>query len=177
MRKQNLENYKLPKNWERGNSFLVEFLWILIFRPIVSSFLPGSNWRKIILISFGSKIGKNVRLSYGLKIKFPWKLVIGDFSWIGEDTWIDNLELVKISDNVCISQGVHFCTGNHNYKKPTFDLICRPINVYSHAWIGAKSIIGPGYIIGKGSVITLGSIITQNIPPNCLFKNNKIIKL
>ena len=177
MRRQNLYNYKLPPNWTRGKSFLFEGLWVIIFKPIVSSFIPGSFWRKIILTIFGAKFGQSVRLNIGLKVKFPWKLVVGDFSWIGEDTWIDNLELVSIADNVCISQGVYFCSGNHNYKKMSFDLITKPIKVDSHAWIGAKSIIGPGYKIGKGSVITLGSVIKEDIPANTIFKNNKIMKI
>ena len=107
----------------------------------------------------------------------PWKLIIDDFSWIGEDTWIDNVEIVKISKNVCISQGVYFCTGNHNYKLPTFDLISKPINIESNVWIGAKSTIGPGNTIGMGSVITIGSVVTQDIPSNSKFKNNKLFNL
>ena len=175
MRKQDLQNYKLPKNWKRGRNFLYETLWVIFFRPIISSFLPGSYWRKIILIFFGAKIGKGIRLNYGLKVKFPWKLIIGDYCWIGEDVWIDNLEIVKMLDNVCISQGVYFCTGNHNYKKSTFDLISEPIYIDSNVWIGAKSVIGPGYKIGKGSVVPLGSIIRKDIPPNCLYKDGKTI--
>lgn len=177
MRQQNLYNYKLPNNWSRGNSFLYESLWVMIFQPIVSSFLPGSYWRRIVLTFFGAKLGKSIRLNIGLKVKFPWKLVIGDYSWIGENTWIDNIEFVRISDNVCVSQGVYFCTGNHNYKKPTFDFFASSIKVDSHAWIGAKSIIGPGYKIGKGSVITMGSVIKENIPPGTIYKNNKINKI
>tara|TARA_B100000242_G_C42921604_1_gene427326 strand:- start:135 stop:668 length:534 start_codon:yes stop_codon:yes gene_type:complete len=173
MRKQDLSNYKLPLNWERGNNVIFEAIWVVLFRPIVSSFLPGSYWRKIILIIFGAKLGKNIRFNCGLKVKFPWKLIIGNFCWIGEDTWIDNLETVKISDNVCISQGVYFCSGNHNYKKSTFDLICKPILIESNVWIGAKSIIGPGYTVGKSSVVTLGSIVKEDIPSNCLFNNGE----
>ena len=71
MRKQDLSNYKLPLNWERGNNVIFEAIWVVLFRPIVSSFLPGSSWRKIILIIFGAKIGKNIRFNYGLKVKFP----------------------------------------------------------------------------------------------------------
>ena len=171
MRNQDLSNYKLPFNWDRGNNLLFESIWVFIFRPLVCSLIPGSYWRKIILIIFGAKIGKKIRLNYGLKIKFPWKLIIGNFCWIGEDTWIDNIETVKISNNVCISQGVYLCTGNHDYKKSTFDLIAKPIFIESNVWIGAKSVIGPGYTIGRGSVVTLGSIVKENIPPNSLFNN------
>ena len=96
MRKQNLKDYKLPKNWTRGKHFFYECIWQVFFKPIISSSLPGTNWRKSILILFGAKLGKSLRLSPGLKIKMPWRLSIGNYSWIGEDVWIDNLSMVKI---------------------------------------------------------------------------------
>ena len=161
MRKQNLKDYKLPKNWTRGKSFFYEMIWQVFFKPIISSALPGTIWRKLILILFGAKIGKSVRLSPGIKIKMPWRLYIGDYSWIGEDVWIDKLSIVKIGNNVCISQGAYFCTGNHDFKKVSFNLICESIIVESESWIGSKVIIGPGNTIGKGSVIKMGSIIKK----------------
>ena len=173
MRKQNLKDYKLPKNWTRGKNFFYEMIWQVFFKPLISSSLPGTNWRKLILILFGAKLGKSLRLSPRLKIKMPWRLTIGNFSWIGEDVWIDNLSMVKIEDNVCISQGAYFCTGNHDYKKVNFDLICKPITVESESWIGAKVIIGPGSTIGRGSVIRMGTIITKNVPPQSIIKANK----
>ena len=175
MRKQNLKNYKLPKNWTRGKTFFFEMLWQVFFKPIISSSFPGTIWRKLILSFFGAKLGKSIRLSPGIKIKMPWRLSIGDYSWIGEDVWIDNLSMVKIGDNVCVSQGVYLCTGNHDFKKANFNLINKSITIESESWIGAKVIIGPGNIIGKGSVIKMGSIITKDIPPQSIFTENKTI--
>lgn len=173
MRRQNLKNYKLPLNWSRGKNLFSEIIWQIFFKSLVSSSLPGTFWRKFILIIFGAKIGKSVRLSPGLKVKMPWRLSIGDYSWIGEDAWIDNIDCVRIGNNVCISQGVYFCTGNHDFKKETFNLICESIYVDSESWVGAKSIIGPGNKVGKGSVIKIGSIITKDIPPQSLISNNQ----
>ena len=176
MRKQNLKDYKLPKSWTRGKNFFYEMIWQVFFKPIISSSLPGTIWRKYILILFGAKLGKSIRLSPGIKIKMPWRLSIGDYSWIGEDVWIDNLSYVQIADNVCISQGVYFCTGNHDFKKISFNLICKSIIIDSESWIGSKVIIGPGNKIGRGSVIKMGSIITNDIPPQSIFTENQIIK-
>ena len=173
MRTQKLQLYKTPKSWDRGASPIKEALWIFIFQPIVSNSFPGSRWRKVLLNLFGAKIGKNNRFNQGLKVKMPWRLTIGNNCWIGEDTWIDNLSFVKISDSVCVSQGVYFCTGNHNYKKETFDLITEPIFVETEVWIGAKSIIGPGTNIGRAAIITLGSIITKDISPYNIYRNYK----
>ena len=174
MRSQNLKEYKTPASWNRGASFLKESFWVIFFKPLVNSCLPGSSWRRICLIIFGADLGRGIRLSSSLNITMPWRLKIGDFCWIGEKTWINNLALVSIAENVCISQGVYFCTGNHNYKKTSFDLIVKPIFIESNVWIGAKTIIGPGYKIGRGSVITLGSVISEDIPENSIYKNHQI---
>ena len=175
MRKQNLKNYKLPKKWSRGKNLFYEIIWQIFFKSLISSPFPGTIWRKYILIAFGAKIGKSIRLSPGIKIKMPWRLSIGNYSWIGEDVWIDNLSMVKIGNNVCISQGAYFCTGNHDFKNINFNLICKPITIDSECWIGSKVIIGPGNIIGKGSVVKMGSIVTQKIPPHSLVSGSKTI--
>ncbi len=177
MRKQNLKKYIKPNSSQRGQIFIIEIFWIFIFKPIVESFIPGSKWRALILRLFGAKLGKSIRFNPFLKIKMPWKLFIGDYCWIGEEAWIDNIDFVNISKNVCISQGVYICTGNHNFKKSSFDLISKPINIEENVWVGAKSIICHGSKIGSGSVITIGSIIKENIPKDSIFKNNKCLKL
>ena len=141
MRRQNLKIYKLPPNWTRGKSLFIEIIWQVFFKQLVSSSFPGTIWRKIILRLFGANLGKKIRLSPGLKIKMPWRLSIDDYSWIGEDTWIDNLAIVEIGKNVCVSQGVYFCTGNHDFKKESFNLKCQPIIVAEESWIGAKCLI------------------------------------
>ena len=122
------------------------------------SFLPGSYWRKIILIIFGAKIGRDIRLNYGLKVKFPWKLKIGQYSWIGEKVWIDNIDHVEIGNNCCISQGVYFCTGNHDFKKETFDLKSEKILIEDSVWVGAMTIICPGSYIKSNQFIKTGTV-------------------
>ena len=80
----------------------------------------------MLLKLFEAKVCKEVRIKPGIHIKYPWKLEIGDYSWLA-DCYIENLELVKIGQNCCISQQVVLNADNHNYKKPSFDLITSPI--------------------------------------------------
>ena len=96
MRRQNLKEYKTPQSWNRGASIFKEILWVSIIKPLVKSSFPGSKWRIIFLIIFGADLGKGIRLNSGLNVTMPWRLKIGDFCWIGEETWIDNLALVSI---------------------------------------------------------------------------------
>ena len=117
-----LKKFKKPGIYKDKNLF-INVLWYLINNLFFNSFIPGSKLRIIILNLFGADISKSAYIKPRVYIKFPWKLKIGKYSWIGEKVWIDNIDHVEIGNNCCISQGVYFCTGNHDFKKETFDLI------------------------------------------------------
>ena len=144
--------------FDRGRPRLVEALWLLVQALFVSSWIPGSAHRVALLRLFGARIGKGVMVKPGARIKFPWRLEVGDFSWIGEDAWIDNLATVTIGRNCCISQGAYLCTGSHDWSRTTFDLVLKPITIEDEAWIAAAGVVGPGVIVGRRAVLTLGSV-------------------
>jgi len=173
--KTDLSKYS-NKEYNPGNIF-ARILWYIIGECLVNSMIPGSFWRVLLLRMFGSKIGKGVVIKPYVKIKYPWKLEIGDYTWIGEHVWIDNLGKVKIGSNACISQGSMLLCGNHNYKKVTFDLIVRGIVIEDGAWIGAKCVVCPGVVVKSHSVITVGSIVIQNTEPYTIYQGNPAIKL
>jgi putative colanic acid biosynthesis acetyltransferase WcaF len=151
------------KSFDRGRSKLVECLWLLLDAVFVRSRLPGCAHRRLILRAFGARVGKRVIIKPGARIKFPWRLEIGDDSWIGEDAWIDNLGTVKIGENCCISQGAYICTGSHDWGTATFDLIVNPARIGNCAWLGAHSVVGPGVNVGEGAVLSLGSVATSDL--------------
>jgi len=101
-----------------GASRLKQLFWYFtnIFCFINPFFIFGSL-KIIILRAFGASIGSGVVIKPSVNIKYPWKLKIGDHSWIGENVWIDNLAEVTLGQHVCLSQGAMLLTGNHNYKK------------------------------------------------------------
>lgn len=135
----------------------------------VSSWLPGSAHRRVLLKAFGARIGVGVVIKPKVRIKFPWRLEIGDHSWIGEDAWIDNLGPVTIGSNACISQGAYICTGSHDWSSPTFDLIVKPITIGDGAWVATKSTVGPGVTVGEGAVLGLGSTTSKDLEPWCVY--------
>ena len=65
----------------------------------------------------------------GVRVKYPWRLRVGDHAWLGEDCWIDNLADVQIGAHACISQAAYLCTGNHDWADPAFALILGPITI------------------------------------------------
>jgi putative colanic acid biosynthesis acetyltransferase WcaF len=91
-------------------------------------------------------------------IKYPWFLEIGENVWIGEGVWLDNPGVIKIGSDVCISQGAYLVTGNHNFRKTTFDFISEPIEIGDGCWICAKAVIPPGSKIDPGTVVPIGSV-------------------
>jgi len=148
-----------------GRSMRVRALWFFFGAPIVRfSLLPSSAVRRVILRWFGTKVGRGVVLRPGVRVKYPWNLSIGDFSWIGEDAWIDNLVEIKIGANVCVSQGAYLCTGNHDWSDPKFALQVRPIELEDGSWVGTHALICPGVTIGKCGVAAAGSVVTKSVP-------------
>jgi putative colanic acid biosynthesis acetyltransferase WcaF len=163
----------VTKGLVRRRGILTEICWYMFNSILFNSYcLPINRLKSTILRLFGAKIGKKVVIKPGVNIKYPWLLEIGDYVWIGEGVWIDNLTNVTIGNNVCISQGAMLLTGNHNYKKRTFDLILGEIILEDGVWIGAKSTIGPGVVCGTHSILTMGAIAIHNMDAYSVYQGN-----
>lgn len=91
--------------------------------------------------------------------------------------WIDNLANVSIGAHVCISQGALLLTGNHNYKKSTFDLVIGDISIHSGAWVGAKSVVCPGVEVLEHAVLSVGSVATKSLEAFGIYQGNPAIKI
>lgn len=163
-------------NFVRGRPAFVEALWLLVQAVFVSSWLPGSWQRRAALRAFGARIGAGVIIKPGVRVKFPWRLTIGDHTWLGESVWIDNLAEVSIGADCCISQGAYLCTGSHDWSKASFDLITRPIRIGDHAWIAAGASIGPGVSVGEGAVLALASVATADLDTWSIYRGNPAAK-
>lgn len=163
---------KFSSSWYNPGNAIKRSLWYIVNILLFKTSLPFPSPIKIYLLNlFGAKVANSVFIKPSVNIKYPWKLEIGENTWIGENAWIDNLDRIVIGNNVCISQGVYLCTGNHDYKSSTFDLIVKPIVIEDGVWVGAKSIICPGITLKNHSVISAGSIITTDTEPYGIYKS------
>ena len=165
-----------PGQFDRGAGAVKESLWLVVslvlFQLCPFSF---SALKRVLLRAFGASIGRNVTIKPQVKITFPWKLTVGDHVWLGEECWLLNLERVVIGSNVSISQRAFLCTGSHDYKKTTFDLITRPITLEDGVWIGASCWVGPGVTVESHSVLTAGSVATKNLAANGIYRGNPAV--
>lgn len=170
---------RYDNSWYRpGRGSLVCILWYFVnFLVVKNRWIPGSQVKVWALRIFGAKIGKSVVIRPGVSVKYPWRLRVGDCSWIGENVWIDNLGEVTIGRNVCISQGAMLLCGNHNYKKPSFDLMVDGINLADGAWCGAQATVCPGVSFGKHAVLAVGAVATSDLDENGIYQGNPAKKI
>lgn len=150
------------------------FVNVLFF---INPLNPVSGIKVKLLRLFGAKIGTGVVIKPGVNIKYPWKMEIGNYCWIGEKVWIDNLGKVTIGNNVCISQGAMLLCGNHNYKKSTFDLIVKDIFLEDGVWIGAQSVVCPGVICKSHSILVINSVANKDLGPYSIYQGNPAVKV
>ena len=134
-----------------------------------------SSLKVSLLRLFGARVGTGVIIKPAVNIKFPWKLQLGDHSWIGENVWIDNLGFVRIGNSVCLSQGAFLLTGNHNYKSVSFDLIVKEIVLEDGVWIGAKAVVCPGVTCGSHAVLSAGSVAAGDMEPYMIYQGNPAV--
>ncbi|MFW6267985.1 MAG: WcaF family extracellular polysaccharide biosynthesis acetyltransferase [Marinilabiliaceae bacterium] len=161
-----------------GRNFIVRTLWyfvnVLFFK---SSLFPVFSLKRFLLRMFGAQIGRGVVIKPGVNIKYPWNLTIGDFSWIGEGVWIDNLGLTEMGANCCLSQGALLLCGNHDYHSETFDLMVKKIVLEDGVWIGARSVVTGGTKCGSHSVLAIQSVAPSRMEPYGIYRGNPAEKL
>lgn len=161
---QNLQKFALPKNFRAKNAVTVQMWWIVQSTLFACSpqFLYG--WRRFLLRLFGAKIGKKVIVRPSVKVTYPWKLSIGDYSWIGDDVDLYTLGEIEIGKNTVISQKSYLCAASHDYTKETFDIFDQKIVIEDGVWIATDVFIAPGITIGSGSVIGARSTVLSDMP-------------
>ncbi|MVN77247.1 colanic acid biosynthesis acetyltransferase WcaF [Hymenobacter sp. HMF4947] len=150
--------------------------WYLINYYVLDSSLPWPyGFKRFLLILFGAKVGKGLVIKQKVRIKNPWRLVIGDNCWLGESVWIDNLVEVSIGSNVSISQGAMLLTGNHDYTLESFPYRLAGITLEDGVWIGAHSVVCPGITCQSHSILTVNSVATKNLDAWGIFTGNPAV--
>jgi putative colanic acid biosynthesis acetyltransferase WcaF len=176
MHQKKVNNALYKTSIKIGASKVKQLLWYFVnivffknpFNLVASS--------KITLLKiFGSKLGNGIVIKPSVNIKYPWKLQVGDNTWIGEDVWIDNLSDVIIGSNVTLSQGALILTGSHDHTKESFDFISMPVILEDGVWIGAKAVVYGGVTCKTHSILGINSVAESNLAPYIIYKGNPAI--
>ena len=154
--------------YDKGRNVVWQIAWMVASGALTTRWWCPLRLRLAILRAFGAQIGTGVLIRHNVRIHWPWKLAVGDNSWIGEDVWILNLEPVTIGSDVCISQAVLLCTGSHDRRSPTFEFDNAPIVVEDGAWIAARATVLRGVRIGPDAVVGATTLVTRDVPNGSL---------
>lgn len=160
-------------SFPRGAGFIKETLWYftnaLFF---VNPLFPFRSPKPALLRLFGAKVGKGVVIHPRVNIKFPWKLTIGEHSWIGQRVWLDNLDRLTIGSNVVISQGAMLILGSHDYKKVDYPLITAPVVLEDGCWVGTGAIVLGGVTVKTHAVLSAGSVAGKDLEAYTIYRGN-----
>lgn len=139
-------------------------MWMFVQSTVIAwSPQPFYGWRAFWWRLFGAQVGRRVKIRPSARVTYPWKVEIGDFSWIGDRAELYSLENITIGSNVCISQDSYICTGSHNFRSPNFEYNCKPIKIGDQVWIAAGVFVSPGVRICEGAVVGARSLVLSDL--------------
>lgn len=162
------------ESWDKPR--VVHYLWAAV--EIVILYNPwqiSSSLRVVTLRAFGAHVGEGVIIRPRTRIKNPWKLSVGDRSWVGEGAWIHNQDFVEIGHDVVVSQEAFITTGSHKVRKD-MGLITKHVVIEEGVWLATRSMILGGSVVGRSSIVAPNVVIPANseIPPNSIVEASKI---
>ena len=178
LRAYDLSNFNLGKP-----KWFVMVWWLIQALLFPLSWHNHNNFRCFLLRLFGAKIGKDVVIRPTARITYPWKVDIGNYTWIGDNVVLYTVDQITIGSHCVISQKSYLCTGSHDIADKSFGLITAPISIGNGTWIATDCFVAPGISVGSNSVIGARSSVMKNIPARqvawgnpCTVRYPRIIK-
>jgi acetyltransferase-like isoleucine patch superfamily enzyme len=149
-----------------------------MFKWILTKFFSYTEKNKLNKIINKLKIfGKFSELHTDIKIRFPERVAIGSYVYIGPNAEINGLGKVNIGSGVIIGPNIFIHSANHRFKEANFipydqfhDF--REVIIEDNVWIGANVSIAPGSHIGEGCIVAMGCVVSGVIPPLSIVAGN-----
>lgn len=161
-------------SWDRPKA--VVYAWALVELLFVTNPLQiSSGLRVFVLKKFGAEIGRGVVFRPRTRVRFPWKLHIGDRSWIGEGVWFHNQDHVHVGHDVVVSQETFVTTGSHAHRRD-MALITAPVHIKDGAWVTARCVVLGGTTIGLSALVTPNSVVNGAVPAGEVWGGNPCVR-
>lgn len=150
--------------YDKGRGIAAQALWFCVMNTLFMAWFCPARVRVALLRAFGAEIGEGVLIRHRVRVLWPWKLTIGDHTWIGEGAWLLNLEPLAIGSHVCVSQEALLCTGSHDHRSADFRYRNAPIRVEDGAWIATRATVLAGVTVGRHAVVAAGTVLKHDLP-------------
>lgn len=149
--------------YDKGHCVVVQALWFAVQNLVFRRWWCPARLRVGLLRAFGATVGRRVLVRHDVRVLWPWKLSVGDNSWIGEGAWLLNLEPIHIGSNVCVSQEALLCTGGHDHRTTDFRYRNAPIRLGHGCWVGARAVVLPGVTVEPGAVVAANTTASRDV--------------
>ena len=144
-------------------------LWMAVSASFFQTWFPWpSSLKAALLRAFGARVGAGLNIKPRVTIKYPWRLIVGEYVWLGEGVWIDNLAMVTIGSHSCLSQAAMIETGSHAWDDPAFGLIVASVTLGEGVWLAVRSTLLPGTIVGRNAVVGAGVSVSGVVGDNVI---------
>ena len=165
---QDLSRFILPTGFRGRNAFVVQLWWLV--QATVFNWSPQFmyQFRAMLLRLFGAQIGKGVLVRPTVCVTYPWKLTIGDNSWVGDDVVLYSLGEISVGSNTVISQRSYICAADHDHSDTAFSIHSKPVSIGDSVWIATDVFVAPGVRIGDGTVVGARSSVFKDLPSNVI---------
>lgn len=162
-RYQDLSLFRVPPGFRGRSGFVVQLWWLVQSTLFGLSPQFAYGWRRMLLRLFGARIGTGVIVRPTARITYPWKVSIGDHSWIGDEVAIYSLDRIDIGAHCCISQRTYLAAAGHDPDKLSFDYVTGPIIIEDEVWLATGVLVLPGRRICRGAVVAAGAVVTKDV--------------
>lgn len=161
---------RYDQSWfDPGRPKWVIMLWWLLQAVVFPLTLHSHHApRRWLLRRFGARIGQGVVIRPTARFTYPWKVSIGDHSWVGDDVVFYSLDAITVGCHCVISQSSYLCTGSHDVTDQAFGLKVKPIVIENGAWVATDCFVGLGVTIGANTVIGARSSVLRSMPEGYL---------
>lgn len=158
------------QSWDRSR--LTVYLWGAVELLFVTNpWQISTGLRVRALRAFGAEIGAGVVFRPRTRVRFPWKLHIGNDSWIGEGVWFHNQDHIYVGHDVVISQETFLTTGSHAHRKD-MALVTRPIHIEDGVWITSRCMVLGGARIGRSALVQPMSLVDREVAAETVVGGN-----
>ena len=126
---------------------------------------------------FGANLSGVPFIHSTTRIQIPWNLTMKHRACLGEHANAYSLGMIEIQEGATVAQEAYLCTGTHDFKDPSLQLITKPITIGKNSFIGARVMILPGVSIGDQAIVGAMSVVSKDVPDHQVVAGNPAKKI
>jgi len=152
-----------------GNAlFLLVWTWFFAWLPLI----VGKWWRRLFLKLVLQRCGRDLHVSTGVHIEYPWRISVGDHVWIGRECQLAGMGGITIGNYVMLAFQTALQSAGHEIggggPMRMQSIVKAPIIIGDDVWLGARSMVRYGVTIGDGAIVGMGAVVVKDVPPRTI---------